>query len=290
MAQMEDLYYKYYSEHNYLKLAHLSKLTQEQINIKYNYNIFIELFFYLYYGHYNKLDDYTNDFLADYITTTVRFNKIKPIKYFESRGINFGVDEYYLKAASSGAIKTMKYLESLGVNIHIKDNYMNNAYLSAPPNLKVLPYIESRGINIYHKNSYGFNYPLISIFNNVNIKIIKYFESKGFNINIIDNMMGAHIYMYAAHKTNIKMLKYLESKGNFINFQCKNKYNAFSVAFNNKNPAKIAKYLKSRVINIYKKNKYNRSLLKIFNNRPKICIILKTFYICSKTKYLLCYI
>jgi hypothetical protein len=299
MAQICDLgLYNYFIIYDkYSKLARLTKLTKEQINIIYPlsraFNPRREILN-LYYGYYDEIDKYTNNDINLLPCFAVRFiylfnNKIlEPIKYLESRGFNFNVDEYYLKAASAGSIKIMKYLEFLGVNINIRQSYTKkNAFLEAPSKLKVLRYIESCGINIHCKDNYGYNAYIKHI---KKIKIIKYLYSLELNIHYIIYNEKVNLYNYAAMYSNIKILKFLEHCGIFIHLFNNRNDNSFIYALHNSN--RVIKYIKSRGINIYIKDCDGVSQYKKKNQNKKLekSLLISVLYICSKTKYLLCYI
>ena len=275
-----------------VQLLKLPKLTREQIAIHYPcdgqqyYNIHNRIFLYICYGYYDELDLYDNsDLLNSKIDIlAIRLNKLKPIKYLESRGFDFKNDEYFFTAAHNDAIKTMKYLKSLGINMNVKDDDGSNAFFMAS-NLKIFKFLKSNNVNINCINIYGTNAFFEAIKLN-NIKIMKFFQSYNLNIHIKDRYFNMNAYLEATYYSGIKMLKYLESLGSFIHFCDKRGENAFTMALYSGN-TKLIKYIKSRGINIYKKLSYYPLIIYENPNKKQLISVL---YIRDKTKYIMNYI
>ncbi len=157
-------YVYYLCNNKYLKLAQLPKLTQKQVAMHFGINEYFRALLHLYYGHYNlllKCEKYNLFYCYDILGAAIRFNKLKQIKFLESRGYDFKNSKYFIIAATEGAIKSMKYLESIGCFIH-SHKYNYNAFTNAVfyrRDIKVIRYIKSRGINIYKENP--LKYPLL---------------------------------------------------------------------------------------------------------------------------------
>ena len=150
-------YGEFFYNKEYLKLTQLPKLTEKQVAMHFGINEYFRVLLHLCYGHYNlllKCEKYNLFYCYDILGAAIRFNKLKRIKFLESRGNDFKNSKYFIIAATEGAIKSMKYLESIGCFIHSR-KYNCNSFTIAVfyrCDIKVIRYIKSRGINIYKEN------------------------------------------------------------------------------------------------------------------------------------------
>jgi hypothetical protein len=190
-------------EDNYPHISELPKLSIEQIDdfckIRHkNNNLYNKLKLYSYYEYYNELDKYDNKTLLKSYIIPTRINKIKLIKYFESRNI-YTKDIYYNEyenALKCNYIKVIKYLENGPIDYNSLSNYLYHIviytlYKNDNIKLKLLRHLNLNGNHLKNNcfiqklHSAFFSKKLFNtaIQRNVSVKILKYLYSMGANIH-----------------------------------------------------------------------------------------------------------
>jgi hypothetical protein len=189
-------------EDNYPHISELPKLSIKQIDDfckldkKYD-NDFHKLRLYSYYEYYNELDKYDNKAILKSHIIPTRINKIKLIKYFESRNL-YTKDMYYReyeKMLDRGYIKGVKYLENRRIDYNSLSSHsyfvvMYTIYKTDHIKLKLLRHLNLNGNHLKNNcfktiiriefQNYIFN---TAIKRNVSVKILKYLYSMGANIH-----------------------------------------------------------------------------------------------------------